>query len=79
MLMDIVPEDLVPVDLFSGFDEPESHRAKNLMATIVETNAKMGRGTVRSEGGGFRKSWAMRSDNKSQVFTTDWNQLALAR
>lgn len=78
MLMDLVLEDSVPVDLFSGFDEPETQRAKNLMATLDEINAKMGRGTVRSAGEGVQKAWSMRSDNKSHAFTTDWNQLAIA-
>lgn len=75
MLMDLVPEGSVPVDLFSGFDEPETQRAKNLMATLDEINVKMGRGTVRSAGEGIQKAWAMRSDNKSKAFTTDWSQL----
>ncbi|MFM9113184.1 MAG: DUF4113 domain-containing protein [Polynucleobacter victoriensis] len=48
------------------------------MATLDEINAKMGRGTVRSAGEGIQKSWAMRSDNKSKAFTTDWEQLAVA-
>ena len=77
MLMSLCPADQVPVDLFSGFDEPDTQRAKNLMATLDEINAKMGRGTVRSAGEGIQKAWAMRSGNKSKAFTTDWNQLAV--
>jgi DNA polymerase V len=78
MLTALIPANHVPVDLFSGFDEPETERAKNLMATLDEINAKMGRGTVRSAGEGMQKSWAMRSDNKSKAYTTDWAQLAIA-
>ena len=78
MLGALCPENLVPVDLFTGFDEPESQRARTLMATLDEINAKMGRGTVRSAGEGIQKPWAMRSDNKSKAFTTDWEQLAIA-
>lgn len=78
MLMALCPIDQVPVDLLSGFDEPTTNRAKNLMATLDEINAKMGRGTVRSAGEGIQKAWAMRSGNKSQAFTTDWEQLATA-
>ena len=78
MLTDLCPEHQVPVDLFSGFDLPETQRAKTLMATLDEINAKMGRGTVRSAGEGIQKAWAMRSDNKSKAFTTDWEQLATA-
>ena len=78
MLMSLCPADQVPVDLFSTFDEPETQRAKNLMATLDEINAKMGRGTVRSAGEGIQKAWAMRSDNKSKAFTTDWSQLPVA-
>ena len=78
MLMSLCPADQVPADLFSGFDEPDTQRAKNLMTTLDEINAKMGRGTVRSAGEGIQKAWAMRSDNKSKAFTTDWQQLAVA-
>ncbi len=77
MLTDLCPEHQVPVDLFSGFDLPETQRAKTLMATLDEINAKMGRGTVRSAGEGIQKAWAMRSDNKSPAFTTDWLQLPI--
>ncbi|BCA64646.1 Y-family DNA polymerase [Fluviibacter phosphoraccumulans] len=75
MLGALCPENLVPVDLFTGFDEPETQRARTLMATLDEINARMGRGTVRSAGEGIQKPWAMRSDNKSKAFTTDWEQL----
>ena len=77
MLTDLCPEHQVPVDLFSGFDLPETQRAKTLMATLDEINAKMGRGTVRSAGEGIQKAWAMRSGNKSKAFTTDWEQLPI--
>lgn len=77
MLTALCPANQVPVDLFSGFDEPETQRAKNLMATLDEINARMGRGTVRSAGEGISKPWAMRSDNKSKAYTTDWEQLAV--
>jgi DNA polymerase V len=77
MLTALCPTNKVPVDLFSGFDEPETERSKVLMATLDEINARMGRGTVRSAGEGIKKPWAMRSDNKSPAFTTDWEQLAI--
>ena len=78
MLTALCPANQVPMDLFSGFDEPVTARAKALMATLDEINARMGRGTVRSAGEGIAKTWAMRSDNKSHAFTTDWTQLAAA-
>ena len=78
MLTALCPADQVPIDLFTGFDEPETQRAKTLMATLDEINARMGRGTVRSAGEGIQKAWAMRSGNKSKAFTTDLEQLATA-
>lgn len=48
MLMDLCPAIQVPADLFSQVETPE--RSKNLMATLDEINARMGRGTVRSSG-----------------------------
>ena len=77
MLTDLCPADRVPVDLFSGFDGPETQSANSHLATMDEINAKMGRGTVRSAGEGVQKAWAMRSDNKSKAYTTDWEQLAV--
>lgn len=78
MLMDLCPAHLVPTDLFSGLNLPDKNRSKVVMATIDEINAKMGRGTVRSAGEGAIKPWAMRSDNKSPEFTTNWRQLPIA-
>lgn len=78
MLLDLCPAHLVPTDLFSGIDLPDTNRSRVLMATLDEINARMGRGTVRSAGEGLSKPWAMRSDNKSPAFTTDWEQLAIA-
>lgn len=77
MLTDLCPADQVPTDLFSGFDQPDTQRAKNLIATLDEINARMGRGTVRSAGEGVQKAWAMRTGNKSKAFTSDWDQLAI--
>lgn len=78
MLVDLCPANQVPVDLFSQIDLPDTERSKVLMATLDEINAKMGRGTVRSAGEGLEKVWAMRSNNKSQEYTTDWAQLPIA-
>lgn len=78
MLLDLCSANMVPIDLFSGIDLPDNERSRVLMATLDEINAKMGRGTVRSAGEGLVKPWAMRSDNKSPAFTTDWEQLAIA-
>ena len=76
--MDLVPAGCGPTALFAQVDLPDTARRNALMATLDEINAKMGRGTVRSAGEGVQKAWAMRSDNKSQAFTTDWAQLATA-
>jgi DNA polymerase V len=78
MLLGLSPANEVAADLFCGRDQPEMQRARNLMAALDEINARMGRGTVRSAGEGISQSWAMRSENKSQAFTTDWTQLAVA-
>ena len=53
MLMDLVPENSIPTDLFAQIDMPDTARSKILMATLDEINAKMGRGTVRSAGEGM--------------------------
>jgi DNA polymerase V len=72
-----MPQNRVPVDLSAGLICQKPKEQKTLMATLDEINAKMGRGTVRSAGEGIQKAWAMRSNNKSNAFTTDWKQLPI--
>ncbi|WP_081274782.1 DUF4113 domain-containing protein [Streptobacillus moniliformis] len=35
----------------------------------------MGQGTIKLASEGFKKTWSMRRENKSQNYTTSWDEL----
>jgi len=49
------------------------------MAALDRINRRMGSGTMQLLGEGVRKNWAMRRRNVSQRYTTEWDELAVAR
>ncbi|HRK37290.1 MAG TPA: Y-family DNA polymerase [Burkholderiaceae bacterium] len=62
------------------FDDPAA-RAKSakLMAAVDAVNRVWGRGTLRTGTTGITKRWAMRSENRSPRYTTQWDELPVAR
>lgn len=46
-----------------------------LMAVIDRANAKLGRNKIFFAAAGVKQSWAMKQNNKSQCFTTNWHEL----
>ena len=49
------------------------------MATLDRINRRMGSGTMQLLGEGVSKNWSMRRGNMSQRYTTEWDELAVAR
>ncbi len=72
-LGDLMPRTSAQIDLFTPA-QPTS-RSQNLMSTIDQIQAKMGRGTIRLASEGMNYSWKMRSGRKSPNYTTSWNGL----
>lgn len=73
MLDDIRPRQTAMAGLFE--DETEHRRANQLMQVLDSVNARMGRGTVKFLGEGLLQPWAMRSEQCSPRFTTEWSEL----
>jgi DNA polymerase V len=48
------------------------------MKTIDSINGRYGKTLVQSAATGTKKSWEMRSGNKSPNYTTNWSQLPFA-
>lgn len=61
--------------LFS--DEPFRARSEKLMASMDTINQRYGRGMVRTGVSGTKKRWAMRAENRSPRYTTQWNELPI--
>jgi len=77
MLTEIIPATAQPRTLFE--DVAAQQRSASLMATLDRINHRMGSGTMQLLGAGIVKSWAMRRGNVSQRYTTEWDELAVAR
>lgn len=77
MLTEIIAIASRPRTLFD--DVVAQQKSATLMTTIDHINRRMGSGTMQLLGEGVRKSWSMRRGNVSQRYTTEWNELAVAR
>ena len=66
---------------FAEFEREENGiREKNLMRALDGVNARFGRDILRFAGSGVGpKAWHMRQRRLSQRFTTNWNELPVAR
>lgn len=79
MLLDLAESSREQHEL--DLDEPPEDRG-SLMSAMDQLNRRYGRGTVfvASAGtAGPRRRWAMKQDLKTPNYTTDWNDLPIAR
>jgi DNA polymerase V len=76
MLTEIIPATSLPRTLFE--DLAAQQKSDELMRTMDQINRSMGSGTVKLLGEGTRKRWAMRRENMSKHFTTEWSDLPIA-
>lgn len=77
MLTGIIAAEARPRTLFD--DVAAQQRSASLMATLDRINRRMGNGTMQLLGEGISKDWSMRRGNMSQRYTTEWDELAVAR
>ncbi len=69
MLCELSPKHLVQETLFTDV------MGKSQMKVIDSINAKMGRDTIKLSSAGTKQDWKMKSQFKSQNYTTRWNEL----
>ena len=74
-LMGIAPESVVQGSLF---DEMGSLPAIHLMETMDKINKQFGRGTLKLASESLGHAWQMKQKDRSQRFTTNWNELPSA-
>lgn len=77
MLGEIVPSAGSQIDMFSKIIADT--KSDKLMEVLDEVNRKMGKGALRvaSESLSKKRPWEMKQDNKSQSYTTNWDQLLI--
>ena len=77
MLMELEEKQLRQETLF---DDPAARaKSEKLMALLDGINTTWGGGTLRIGAAGFNQHWAMRSENRSPRYTTNWSELPTAR
>ena len=60
-------------------DTPAQLRSAKTMAVLDAINKEWGQGTLHSGATGVSKRWAMRSENRSPRYTTQWDELSVAQ
>ena len=76
ILLGLIPENECQQELFPKTDQNKSIK---LMGTIDRLNDRMGRGTMIYASEGVKKNWKGKSLNKSNSYTTQWNQIPIVR
>jgi DNA polymerase V len=75
MLSQIIPAANRPHTLFD--DVAAQQKSHALMKALDRINNRMGSGTVKLLGEGTNTRWAMRRENRSKRYTTEWDELAV--
>lgn len=77
-LLDLMDQDVQQGDLFT---QQAPRRSTALMDVLDATNKKFGRNAVGFASSGWRKSntWAVKRENLSPAYTSDWTQLMRVR
>jgi DNA polymerase V len=77
MLMELSVKAMRQETLFD--DSAARAKSAKAMAVMDKLNLAYGRGTIRVGAAGVTQRWAMRSENRSPRYTTNWNELPVAR
>ena len=77
LLMGLQPKGSVQATLFD--DTALQAKSASMMRVMDSINRKMGKGSMTIAASGIQQRWAMRRERKTPNYTTDWNELPVAR
>ena len=72
----IIPAGEVQFNLFGNYDHSKQDALSTLMDNI---NARYGRGALRVAAEGYDKTWKMKQEFLSKQYTTNWNDIIVAK
>jgi DNA polymerase V len=72
ILLDLAPATQVQGDLWEG---PDTLKSKALMRVVDRLNEEFGRDTISIAASGRKRPWGLKSEQRSQHYTTDWDEL----
>ena len=83
MFNEIQPAAVRQMQLFEDGEEPacarEAGARSRLMAVMDSVNRRAGRGTLQLASAGTRNAWAMKREQMTPAYTTQWKELPVAR
>ncbi|MBS1169791.1 MAG: polymerase subunit UmuC [Burkholderiaceae bacterium] len=77
VLLDLSPSSVCQHRLFNP--AADDARSAQLMVALDAVNARYGRDTLRLGSAGLERRWQGRSENRTPRYTTNWDELPLAR
>ena len=80
MLLDLQSDSVQQQEL--ALEDDDVVERGHLMATLDGLNLRYGRGTVSMASAGLagdRRAWSMKQERRTPAYTTDWNDIAVAR
>ena len=77
MLAEICPDNAVQLNLFYTSRNLAGHM--DIMDALDEINMTWGRDTIKYASSGIKKPWAMKRNMISPRYTTNWNELPVAK
>jgi len=84
MLLDLVPDTLHQAELDLGGPDPVQAKADKarLMGALDAINDRYGKGTLKmgsAASGRERKAWTMKQERRTPAYTTNWDDIPIAR
>lgn len=77
VLTGIVPLNEIETDLFSAGEK--NYKKEKLMEALDKSNSRFGVKKIKIAASGQKQEWKMRSEMRSPNYTTDWQQLPVAK
>lgn len=75
VLLDLAPAAEQQTSLFDPLSAEQRDARQRLMSTVDQLNRKQGAGTVTFAAAGVKQPWLLRSEHRSQRYTTSWQEL----
>jgi DNA polymerase V len=72
ILLELVPATRVQGNLW---EDPDTPKSKALMRVVDRLNEEFGRDTVSVAASGRKRPWGLKAEQRSQHYTTDWDDL----
>lgn len=78
ILLDLVDSNIIRGDLFAKEEDGEK-KLEKIEIVMQNINSKFGENSIYYGVQGTKRNWTMKSNNKSNLYTTNWNEMVLVK